>query len=187
MQVYLRDAATIIADGAFYGVSFIGESNFGGVSSGALDGQAGERLDPIMPSLFPDRYTGRRKTWIRESPDRDRDEARPFRGLPMNGRAANWTEAERDRIAAVGDSPEFARLAHNGGDLISREPSLDAVDAAGSSLALKAMADRDEPGFALARDFKLSANASCLPRRHVRLRFTLGRRASGWRLPPRER
>jgi len=115
--------------------------------------------DPCMPPRFIDRYARRRKLRIGEGAERNRDEIGRIVDRVVDRRAAGGAEAEAQRVATVGDTLVFARIAVDV-HLIARKARLRGEHATGTTLAGEAVTHRDTHGFAARADAQCAATAA---------------------------
>src|SRR5205809_5589569 len=118
-----------------------------------------------MPARLVDRPNRHREIGIREHADGNGDHVRHRRKFAEDCPAALRTEREDPFFPVIGDAYVFV-AATFGAQLLRIEACLDAEDAAGSPLALKAVTNRNPNGIASRDQAKLSAAARCLVRGH---------------------
>jgi hypothetical protein len=111
-----------------------------------------------MARLLPHGDGRRWEIWVGEVADGNGDVFRKAFVLPIDGRAACWTEMKGQRVATFGCPHPRRRLTSEGNPL-PVEACLIADHGAGAALALQAVAHGDPRWFPLNRKVKLSAAA----------------------------
>src|SRR5580700_3925080 len=124
-----------------------------------------ERRDPGVATVDVDLLGGTREVGVGERAKRHRDRVRLSRWFPEDRRAARRAEAEDDRGAVVRRPLVPAGLPRRR-DRFAWEEGSHAKDAAGSPLAFRAVAERDEDGITRASCPELSAGTRREPSRH---------------------
>ena len=116
----------------------------------------GRQFDPGVARFFPHRDGRRRKRRIGEGADGHGDMIGKALAGPIERRAADRTEVEGHRAAALGLALPLRRLACNG-NLLMAEARLIADHRAGAALALQAMTHRHPRRLAFDGEVKLAA------------------------------
>ena len=118
-----------------------------------------------MTCLLPHGDGRRREIRVAEVAYGNGNNSRKAFVLPVDSRAADRTEIERQRVAAFSRPLPRRRFAIEG-DLFAAEPRLVADDGAGTALAFQAVAHGDSRWFAVNREVKLPATAGGASGRH---------------------